>query len=113
MPTADKQKLPIGLAHFDKNLCIPYDRNEDCIVCEEHCPTPDKAIKFDLKEVIFADGTAKMVKYPYVVKDLCIGCGICEDKCPLVGKAGVFVNTENQQRMTKNGPVMLEQNPYG
>ncbi len=44
---AEKQKTPIGLAYFDKNICIPYAENRDCIVCEEHCPTPDKAIKFE------------------------------------------------------------------
>ncbi|MBN2709554.1 MAG: 4Fe-4S binding protein [Calditrichaceae bacterium] len=97
----DKKKVPMGLAHFDKNVCIPYARNEDCLVCEEHCPTSDKAIKFDIREVVLPDGSVKKVKYPYVVKDLCIGCGICEDKCPLIGKPGIFVNTENQRRLTK------------
>jgi len=93
-----KKKTPLGLAHFDHNLCIPYARHEDCIVCEEHCPTPDKAIKFDVKDYELADGTTRMVKYPYVVKDLCIGCGICENKCPLVGAPGIFVTPENEKR---------------
>jgi len=95
---SDKQKLPMGLAHFDKNLCIPFDRNEDCIVCEEHCPTPDKAIKFKIEDYVGEDGTIRKVKYPYVIKDLCIGCGICENKCPLVGEPGIFVTPENEQR---------------
>ena len=92
----------MGLAHFDKNLCIPYARNEDCIVCEEHCPTPDKAIKFDLKDFVSTDGSVRQVKYPYVIKDLCIGCGICETKCPLAGQAGIFVTPENEKRLTKD-----------
>ncbi len=96
-----KQKTPIGLAKFDKNLCIPFERNEDCIVCEEHCPTPDKAIKFDLKEAILADGNRKIVKYPYVEKELCIGCGICEEKCPLPNLPGIFVTKENEKRWEK------------
>jgi ferredoxin len=94
----EKKKTPMGLAHFDKNLCIPYARNEDCIVCEEHCPTPDKAIKFKIEDYKAADGTVRKVKYPYVIKDLCIGCGICETKCPLIGKAGIFVTPENEMR---------------
>ncbi len=101
LPLEKKQKLPMGLAHFDKNLCIPFARNEDCIVCEEHCPTPDKAIKFDVKDYINQEtGETRKVKYPYVVKDLCIGCGICEDKCPLLGAPGIFVTIENQVRPT-------------
>jgi len=94
-----KQKTPIGLAYFDKDLCIPYALNSDCIVCEEHCPIPDKAIKFEVKKYTGPDGTVKMIKYPYVVRDLCIGCGICEHKCPLPGEPGIFVISENEKRL--------------
>ncbi|MHB2150193.1 4Fe-4S binding protein [Calditrichota bacterium LG25] len=95
-----KKKTPIGLAHFDKNLCIPYDRHEDCLVCEEHCPTLDKAIKFDVRDYTDPQtGITRKVKYPYVVKELCIGCGICVYKCPLVGEPGIFVTTNNQLRL--------------
>ena len=95
----NKQTTSMGMAYFDKNLCIPYAQNLDCIVCEEHCPTPDKAIKFEIKTIILPDDTEKHVKYPYVVKELCIGCGICEYKCPLPGDPGVFVNTDNERRL--------------
>jgi len=97
-----KKETPMGLAYFDKNLCIPYAQNKDCIVCEEHCPTPDKAIKFEIKEIVLPDGSIKMIKYPYVIRELCIGCGICEDKCPLPGTPGIFVNTDNEKRLTKD-----------
>ncbi|GAB4379935.1 MAG: 4Fe-4S binding protein [Calditrichia bacterium] len=107
LPLEVKQKTAMGLAYFDKNLCIPYERHEDCIVCEEHCPTPDKAIKFDRREATLPDGTKRMVKYPYVVRELCIGCGICETKCPLPGEPGVFVTRENEKRLEK----MPEQEP--
>jgi ferredoxin len=96
-----KQATPIGLAYFDKDLCIPYAKHEDCIVCEEHCPTPEKAIKLEEKDTILPDGTIKRVKYPYVVHERCIGCGICETKCPLPGPPGIFVTIENQVRPTK------------
>jgi polyferredoxin len=97
----EKKKTAMGMAYFKKDLCLPYAQNIDCIVCEEHCPTPDKAIKFDLKQVILPDGRVKTVKYPYVVKELCIGCGICEYKCPIPGEPGIFVNTDNQRRLIK------------
>ncbi|MBN1998336.1 4Fe-4S binding protein [candidate division KSB1 bacterium] len=94
-----KQKVKIGLAHFDKTRCIPWYRQEDCLVCEEHCPVSDKAIKFDLQKARGPDGTIRAVKFPYVVADLCIGCGICENKCPLEGAAGIYVTRENEQRI--------------
>jgi polyferredoxin len=99
----EKQKTFIGLAYFDKNLCIPYARNEDCLVCEEHCPLPEKAIKFDLREVETPEGALRQVKFPCVDRKLCIGCGICETKCPLPGKAGVFVIREE----TRQGNVSI------
>jgi polyferredoxin len=102
-----KQLTSMGLAYFDKNLCIPFARNEDCIVCEEHCPTPDKAIKFDMKEAILPDETMRLVKYPYVDRQLCIGCGICEYKCPLPGKPGIFIIRENENRWTSINNVDL------
>ncbi len=99
LPLKEKQQTPMGIAYFDKNLCIPYVRNEDCLVCEEHCPTPDKAIKFDHREARLPDGTTRMVKYPYVVRELCIGCGICEYKCPVPNQPGIFVVRENEKRL--------------
>jgi polyferredoxin len=86
-----KQQTVIGLAHFDKNRCLPYARGVPCIVCEEHCPTPDKAIKFRKVEVPDQNGRPIRMKQPYVIDRLCIGCGICENKCPLEGKAAVLV----------------------
>ncbi len=99
LPLEEKKHTPMGIAYFDKNLCIPYARHEDCIVCEEHCPVPDKAIRFELKEMILPDGNRRTVKLPYVVRELCIGCGICETKCPLPGAPGIFVTRENEKRL--------------
>lgn len=106
LPLALKKQTPMGLAYFDKNLCIPFARHEDCLVCEEHCPTPDKAIKFDLKMALLSDGSSRMVKYPYVVRELCIGCGICEHKCPLPTLPGVLVTRENEKRLLTVPPTV-------
>jgi NAD-dependent dihydropyrimidine dehydrogenase PreA subunit len=32
-----------------------------------------------------------MVRQPYVVADLCIGCAICERKCPTAPDKGIIV----------------------
>lgn len=88
----DKHRTIMGLALFDVNRCIPYYKGEDCLVCQEHCPTSEKAIVFNDVTVI-KDGMEKKVRLPYVKEDLCIGCGICENKCPLEGRAGIFVTS--------------------
>ena len=91
LPLKEKQKTVIGRAYFDKNRCLPYAQGTPCIVCEEHCPTPEKAIKFREALVMNPEGKMVTIKQPYILESLCIGCGICENKCPLEGKAGVLV----------------------
>ena len=90
----EKEKWVIGIALFDKNRCLPYRGVSECIVCEEHCPTAPKAITFEEKEVIGPEGTPLLVKLPRVVEDRCIGCGICENKCPLPGRSAILVSRE-------------------
>jgi len=87
----EKQSFMIGLAVFDKDRCLPFAKDESCIVCEEHCPTYDKAIKFKEVRVLNKSKKEIMIKQPYVIDDLCIGCGICENVCPLKGNAAIRV----------------------
>lgn len=94
----EKRHFKIGHAHFDTTLCLPYAKGIPCIVCEEHCPTAEKAIKFHDVKVFGQDGSEIVVKQPYIVDDLCIGCGICEYKCPLPGRAAVYVTSAGEQR---------------
>ncbi|MCL2791222.1 MAG: 4Fe-4S binding protein [Desulfobulbus sp.] len=93
-----KQGIVIGRAHFDKNRCLPYASGTPCIVCEEHCPTPDKAIKFREATVNDNNGAQVVVRQPYVVDRLCIGCGICENKCPIDGEAAIRVTSAGESR---------------
>ncbi len=74
---AQKKEEKLGLAFIDKKTCLPWAQNKECIVCEEHCPVPTKAIKA-YEEVV----EGKKLLRPYVDSSLCIGCGICQNKCP-------------------------------
>jgi ferredoxin-type protein NapF len=97
-----KKKIRIGTAFFDRNRCLPYASARTCIVCEEHCPTPKKAIWFEEVSVLGADGGRVTVKQPHVNLDLCIGCGICETKCPIADERGVRVTSVGESRHPKN-----------
>jgi translation initiation factor RLI1 len=55
------------------------------------CPVPKKAIAFQKVEVVTVEGETKTINRPYIVDKECIGCGICEYKCPLIGPKGVVV----------------------
>ncbi len=88
----EKHETVIGTARFNTSRCIPWAENRDCVVCEEHCPVPDKAIVLRPTTVVDRlTGEEKIVKRPYVLEDRCVGCGICEYKCPLPGEAAVRV----------------------
>ena len=87
----EKQRTQLGIAWFDKMRCIPYIAGHACIVCEEHCPTADKAIKLRPRTIVDEDGVRQDVSRPYVEEKLCIGCGICEYVCPVPGQAAIRV----------------------
>ncbi len=78
LPLAVKQKARLGVARIHKPTCLAWGQNKDCIVCEEHCPVATKAIKTDA--ALFGGRT---VLRPVVDEALCIGCGLCENVCPV------------------------------
>jgi MauM/NapG family ferredoxin protein len=106
----EKKKLRIGLAVIDPSRCLPYAFQTNCIVCEEHCPTPRKAIWFEEREVLTHSGERRRVKQPHVDIELCIGCGICETKCPVQDLPAIRVSSANEDRNPANR-VLLQQQP--
>ncbi len=88
---AEKRETVIGMASIDRNRCLPWAYDKMCIVCEEMCPRPDKAIRLEEVRVMDAGGQEVLLQRPYVLRDLCIGCGICENQCPLAGEAAIRV----------------------
>jgi ferredoxin len=91
LPKGEKEREVIGKAVFDKNHCLPFARKSNCIVCEEHCPIPQKAIRSRNVETVDLNGKRIVLMEPYVVEEICNGCGICEYVCPLEGKSGIEV----------------------
>jgi MauM/NapG family ferredoxin protein len=87
----EKRQTVIGVAYIDQNRCIPWADALDCIVCEEMCPIPQKAVRLEEQTVVNSQGETVTVHRPRVVRDLCIGCGICEYQCPLNGEAAIRV----------------------
>lgn len=109
----EKQQVKIGTAFFDRNRCLPYASARTCIVCEEHCPTPKKAIWYEEVEVMTPDGTRTTVKQPRVNPELCIGCGVCENKCPITDQSGVYVTSVGETRNSKNQVLLDSSAGYG
>jgi MauM/NapG family ferredoxin protein len=87
----DKRNQVIGKAFIDQNRCIAWADHKDCIVCEEMCPLPEKAITLKVGQWQSSGGELVEVLLPQINRPLCIGCGICENKCPVVGEAAIRV----------------------
>jgi MauM/NapG family ferredoxin protein len=79
----EKRRQVMGAAYVDRNRCIAWSDHEECLVCEEMCPLPEKAITVEYSE--FSGGA------PVVDRTRCIGCGNCEYKCPVNGEAAIRV----------------------
>ena len=86
-----KRTTVIGRAYIDRNRCIPWADYKTCLVCQELCPVPEKAIVINTAEVTTPTGQRIKLGRPEVVAEKCIGCGVCENACPVAYRAAIEV----------------------
>ncbi len=100
----EKMERPIiiGSAYLDRGRCLPWSGNAPCIVCHEHCPTSPKAIYLQEALVPGPHGKPLSVQLPYVDLTKCVGCGICEFKCPVKGRPAIRVMAAGESRSPRS-----------
>ena len=88
----------LGTAFIDTTRCLPWANQIPCVVCEEVCPVAPKAIQAHDEEVKDVFGNMVVLNKPYIVPDLCIGCGICQAECPVQDRPAVYVTAVGESR---------------
>lgn len=71
------EKIRMGKAVIDKPRCIAWNEGKMCFICGEQCPVL----------AINGDGHHR----PTVLTDKCVGCGSCENACPVDGEAAIRI----------------------
>lgn len=79
----EKQGTQIGIAVFNKELCVVSDNNHSCGNCASHCPAGAIRMVPDYTAPLpNARGNQRYKLFPQIEEALCIGCGACEYHCP-------------------------------
>lgn len=93
-PLAEFEKLSIswGTAHVSHEECL-QSQGVKCLNCVRHCPVG--AIR--TVSVTRADGSN--LSLPVVNEELCIGCGACENLCPVRPISAVRVNGRSRHQI--------------
>ena len=92
----------IGTAFIDRGRCLPWAMSSPCIVCEEVCPTSPKSIWVKKETRPTPGGGKRVLQMPRVDPARCIGCGVCEKKCPVQGKKAIRISSVGETRSRKN-----------
>ncbi len=71
----DRAAIRIGLAEVDPRCC-ERTHGGGCMICVDECPIGGTAIGID------ADGQVAVTD-PREAEGGCVGCGVCQEKCPV------------------------------
>jgi polyferredoxin/ferredoxin len=93
-----KGPVRLGTAFYDLGRCLPHAMEIPCVVCQEVCPVSPKAIQTKDVEVKDVFGNLVILNKPFIVPDLCIGCGICQHECPVRDERAVYVTPVGETR---------------
>lgn len=84
---SEKKHIFIGRAVIDRSHCIAWNSDKQCLVCDEGCSY--RAVYWE---------TVDGVRRPFVEDHKCVGCGICENICPIQPAAAIRVFSFGDQR---------------
>jgi formate hydrogenlyase subunit 6/NADH:ubiquinone oxidoreductase subunit I len=78
---AQKKRWRVGMANIVYDLCVTIADGTECGACAEQCPT-------GALQMVAGPNGARM---PQLQAELCIGCGSCEEACPVLPEKAIVV----------------------
>lgn len=87
LEVSEKEHVFIGTAVIDRSQCIAWNSDKQCLVCDECC---------SYRAVVWQ--TIDGVRRPFVEEHKCVGCGICENVCPIQPLAAIRVFSFGDKR---------------
>ncbi len=90
----ERKHAKMGTAAILHDRCLVWQQDKLCLICDEQCPYD--AIEFRVEEG---------VRRPFVIEDRCNGCGVCENKCPVQGRAAIVVTPIAAMRLAEGSYI--------
>jgi formate hydrogenlyase subunit 6/NADH:ubiquinone oxidoreductase subunit I len=92
----EKSYVRIGQARVEPARCLEWGYGKACLVCDEVCP-------YGAIFVGRSKGSGR--RGPVVDAQVCVGCGVCEHHCPVVGEAAIRVASWIEDRLLEGSYV--------
>jgi len=100
---SSKHHIQVGVAKWVSKNCIPVSDGINCGNCARHCPNEAiQMVPVDKTITVNPDGTyankdgqqvheRDLILHPVVNTEKCIGCGACENLCPVRPFSAIYV----------------------
>jgi formate hydrogenlyase subunit 6/NADH:ubiquinone oxidoreductase subunit I len=102
LPLEQKRFVKIGTAVIDRHRCLAWSQNKECLVCDEICP-------YNAIDARVVETTKGPFTVPVVSEDYCLGCGMCEQHCPINDMPAIVVFKFGEKRLSRGDYVSPSQ----
>lgn len=90
----EKKYIKIGTASVNRNRCLSWNQDKACLLCRNVCT-------YNAIETTEIPSSKAGISAPIVNETLCIGCGNCENVCPVNRPKAITISPYGENRRSK------------
>lgn len=94
----EKSFARIGTARILRERCVAWEEIKACLVCDEVCP-------YDAIDFLTITDHIGTQRRPVVNEEKCMGCGLCENACPVREPRAIVVDRYGEERLSTGSYV--------